>query len=65
MVEIDDGFDAGHEEEVEPEEKYENMTEDDVERAWDVFDNFDKLKDQTIEIAQLGPYLRWMNFNPT
>merc|ERR1740139_786254 len=62
---MDDGFDAGHEEEAEPDEKYENMTEDDVEKAWDVFDNFDKLKDQTIEISPLGPFLRWMNFNPT
>ena len=62
---MDDGFDAGHEEEVEPEEKYENMNEDDVEHSNEIFDNFDKLKDQTIEIGQLGPFLRWMNFNPT
>ena len=48
---MDDGFDAGHEEEVEPEEKYENMNEDDVEHSNEIFDNFDKLKDQTIEIG--------------
>ena len=49
----------------EPTEKYDHLTEEDVEQVWDTFDNFDKLKDQTIEIGQLGPFLRWMNLNPT
>merc|ERR1740117_165955 len=55
----------GPSEEQEIVDKYENLNEAEVEDCWDTFDSFDKLKDQTIEISQLGPFLRWMNFNPT
>ena len=50
---------------AEPVDKYDNLNEEQVEDCWDTFDSFDKLKDQTIEISQLGAFLRWMNFNPT
>ena len=53
------------EEEQEQTEKFDNLNDEDVEHVWDNFDNFDKNKDQTIETQQLGPFLRWMNLNPT
>ena len=53
MVEADMG-----DEMEEPTEKFDNLTEEDVENCWDTFDVFDKLKDQTIEIVQLGAFLR-------
>ena len=63
MVDFDQEQDIGQEEA--PEEKYVNLSEEDVENAYEIFDHFDSVKDQTIEMEKLGPFLRWMNFNPT
>ena len=48
-----------------PDEKYDNLNEEAIENANEIIDNFDTLKDQTIETTKLGNFLRWMNFNPT
>lgn len=31
----------------------------------EVFDMFDKEKDETVEVASLATILRWLKFNPT
>ena len=50
---------------AEQEPKYENLDAEMLEEVADVFDIFDKNKDETIEVGALGTVLRWLKFNPT
>ena len=48
-----------------PEEKYDNLTEEQQAEVKEVFEIFDKENNQTIEKGMLSTVLRWLKFNPT
>ena len=69
MVEIaddrpvgDDRSDDGKDDDV---EKNENLTAEFIEEIKDVFDMYDKEKNQTIEVGSLDKVLQGLTFNPT
>ena len=62
--EIDGAPLEGDEEETK-EVKFENIDEAMLEEVTEVFDIFDKNKDETIEVSAMATVLRWLKFNPT
>ena len=55
----------GEEDKAPEEDKYENLTDDDIELIDKVFSVFDSQSDNTIEISKLITALRWLQENPT
>lgn len=55
----------GEEEQKEQKTNWVNLTTEDEERIKDMFDFFDKEKNNYIEPQALGPLLRGLKFNPT
>ncbi len=51
--------------EEEKELKFDNLTPEELEEVCEVFDIFDKNKDETIEVSAFGTVLRWLGYNPT
>ena len=51
--------------EEEKELKYDNLSPEELEEVCEVFDIFDKNKDETIEVSAFGTVLRWLGYNPT
>ncbi len=68
MVEVaddhagDDRSNDGRDDDV---EKNENLTAEFIEEIKEVFDIYDKEKNQTIDVASLAQVLQWLKFNPT
>ena len=72
MVEVDDrapdmhdGDDHEEDHKEDDAEKNENLSSDFIEEIKEVFDMFDREKNQTIDVASLGTVLQWLKFNPT
>ena len=63
-----DMVDAGEHSEDHKEDdadKNENLSADFIEEIKEVFDMYDREKNQTIDVASLGTVLQWLKFNPT
>lgn len=63
-----DTVDAGEHSEDHKEDdadKNENLSADFIEEIKEVFDMYDREKNQTIDVASLGTVLQWLKFNPT
>ena len=53
------------EDEADQEPKFVNLDAELLEEIGDIFDIFDKNKDETIETSSLGTVMRWLKFNPS
>ena len=62
---MQDGDDHEDDHKDDDQDKNENLTADFVEEVKEVFDMYDREKNQTIDIASLGVVLQWLKFNPT
>ena len=70
MVEVGNDHELHEEEQEEDQkqddtEKCENLNQDFIDEVKEVFDMFDKEKNQTIEMRDLITVLQWLKFNPT
>ena len=64
-AEMQEGEDRDEEPKEDDAEKHENLSADFIEEIKEVFDMYDREKNQTIDIASLGVVLQWLKFNPT
>ena len=62
---MQEGEDREDDQKDDDQEKNENLSADFIEEIKEVFDMYDREKNQTIDIASLGVVLQWLKFNPT